>query len=70
MLPRKPLKKPVPETVWMAWSPLSNYLPQAASVNKRSCEEMMKEWGFSKDVKAVRVRVSPPRSCHDNGERQ
>lgn len=46
----------------MAWSPESNYLPQAASVSRYVCLEMIQERGFSDDVKAVRVLVqaAPP----------
>jgi hypothetical protein len=55
------LKSPVEEFCWMAWSPASNYLPQAASVDREVCKQMIKEWGWSKDVRPVRVRLSPPR---------
>jgi hypothetical protein len=51
-------KKPKPEIVWMAWSPASNFLPQAASVSRSVCRAMIKERGFSKAVKAIRVKVS------------
>lgn len=54
-------KKPKPEDVWMAWSPDAGYLPQAASVSRSVCKEMIKARGFSDRVKVVRVRVSPPR---------
>mgnify|MGYP007071635218 FL=1 len=53
-------KKPKPENVWMAWSPDSNYLPQAASVSKEVCWEMVRQFNWSDRVKVVRVRVSPP----------
>lgn len=46
-----------PEIIWMAWSPDSNYLPQAASVNRHICQQMMQNWGFSRNVKCVRVLV-------------
>jgi hypothetical protein len=48
-----------PEVIWMAWSPNSNYLPQAASVDRRVCQEMIRQRGWSRAVKCVRVLVQP-----------
>jgi hypothetical protein len=54
------LKKPKPEVVWMAWSPRSNWLPQAASVSKLVCQEMIKERNWASDVKPRRAMVQAP----------
>lgn len=54
------LKKPKPEVVWMAWSPRTNWLPQAASVSRAVCQEMIRERNWSKDVKPRRALVRTP----------
>lgn len=55
----KKRKKPEPELCWMAWSPDSNFLPQAASVSRAVCREMINEHNWSPGVRPVRVRVVP-----------
>lgn len=51
-----------PELIWMAWSAESGFLPQAASVDRTVCREMIKQRLYSNRVKAIRVQVRlPPR---------